>query len=940
MQNIESEVPSSPVIPVPQTPSLEKPTVLVTTAGEMAGPSATPVSTPPAHLTSLPTNVVTLRSVPGLPQSLQKSTVQQLSLQITPNVMSHSQHKSTEPMASTAVVYTVKSRPTQLTVQHVQHDGNKEQNRFQAVSHSPAIETNTRYLQTMRTGQPSEPLASKTFQQPQLLEQRKSLPGVPSLPPPSQTNSTLEMMRQNQQKLLQQRQMMQQQKHSLVVVSPAQQQQVPSQSTASLLQQLQRQQQLQQQQHYQRLAQQQPKSQVRHLSTPPGQMSQQEQYRKQQLEAPLSSVSASAQQQQEPSPQQNQQQQSVRPPSGLLLERQQFVRSPTLSTSQQRNHSPNSQSPMYALVQRQSNSQPSTASNPPPSSFSFNARHLNNVLKRDETTVMTSVGRSHVPFVPSQQVSQSPSTSPKQTSLSNQRVSLVNSNTLVQDHINKIVNHPHNGRLASPVHAAAIEMRENPSVGGQQNATLQRQETATDCSSSSQAVSTTQFRKSFPGQTLQTRTELVPTLRYHSRPPPESLQQHVQHPNTQTQQGDRQLQQPQPDAIQKHSTPETGRENVSTMENSQLRGASSALTTTVMSTYRKVQPRPENQRMQQSILVPARKKHTNEELLPSGYRFSLPSPEYLLQRQRLQQQTQAHTQNTQNPPTSQIPKSQSIQNTSSSESLRVTASPGQTREPTRIQSPAVELAAIQRQLRFQSAQNDTRNDRVLNQTSRNEVPPSSGYRPSSENWLTQQKQQELQAQQQRHTHQSQTRQMQQPPQGQEQVNAPQLTRERGTQRINLQSLCRPPIQSPGISSSDPRNEKHLQDAERTSVSNLVKTNNSSNDNENAHKPLPKPSASIAVMDRGIVLSWNMEYDDTSIKIDNYELFACQDFNESKGQPIKWKKIGIVKALPLPMACTLTQFSSGSKYCFSVRAVDEKERAGPFSDPCTVSLNPP
>lgn len=124
------------------------------------------------------------------------------------------------------------------------------------------------------------------------------------------------------------------------------------------------------------------------------------------------------------------------------------------------------------------------------------------------------------------------------------------------------------------------------------------------------------------------------------------------------------------------------------------------------------------------------------------------------------------------------------------------------------------------------------------------------------------------------------------------------------------------------------------------MSNLVKTNNSSNDNENAHKPLPKPSASIAVMDRGIVLSWNMEYDDTSIKIDNYELFACQDFNESKGQPIKWKKIGIVKALPLPMACTLTQFSSGSKYCFSVRAVDEKERAGPFSDPCTVSLNPP
>lgn len=107
---------------------------------------------------------------------------------------------------------------------------------------------------------------------------------------------------------------------------------------------------------------------------------------------------------------------------------------------------------------------------------------------------------------------------------------------------------------------------------------------------------------------------------------------------------------------------------------------------------------------------------------------------------------------------------------------------------------------------------------------------------------------------------------------------------------------------------------------------------------NVQKPLLKPSASIAVLGNGIVLSWNMEYDEESIKIDNYELFACQDVIETNGQAIKWKKIGIVKALPLPMACTLTQFSSGSKYFFSVRAVDENERAGPFSDPCTVALN--
>ena len=169
-----------------------------------------------------------------------------------------------------------------------------------------------------------------------------------------------------------------------------------------------------------------------------------------------------------------------------------------------------------------------------------------------------------------------------------------------------------------------------------------------------------------------------------------------------------------------------------------------------------------------------------------------------------------------------------------------------------------------------------------------------------------------------------------------------MANEGETRRLNLQSLYRQPIQSPGISSSDPRSEKHPQDAEITGVPKaaVAITGNSSNDQGDANKPLPKPSASIAVMDRGIVLSWNMEHDDALIDIiDNYELFACQDVTESKGQPIKWKKIGIVKALPLPMACTLTQFSSGSKYFFSVRAVDQQERAGPFSDPCTVALNP-
>lgn len=100
---------------------------------------------------------------------------------------------------------------------------------------------------------------------------------------------------------------------------------------------------------------------------------------------------------------------------------------------------------------------------------------------------------------------------------------------------------------------------------------------------------------------------------------------------------------------------------------------------------------------------------------------------------------------------------------------------------------------------------------------------------------------------------------------------------------------------------------------------------------------PKPTASIAIVENGIVLSWNITSGESTENIECYELFACQDDSNSKLPPILWKKIGVVKALPLPMACTLTQFSSGSRYQFAVRAVDTSERAGPFSDPCVITL---
>ena len=861
-----------------QTASVTKSSGLVSTAGGIlrSVPSIAP------RPTSLATLVIS-GSDPGLAQSFQKPTIQQSSILVSSNANPHSQRKSTESLTSTAVVYAVKPRLAEVTVQH---EGNKKENFLQA-SNSDVIVSKATYLQT-RNGQS----VSRTFNQPRTLEPRSGASDFPvktiSL---SQTDSRLEMIRNEQQTLLQQRQRLRQQEQQeqrvpRTSVSPAQ---PPTEITASLLQQLQRQQQLQQQQqHYHRA--------IHQEQTPPGRASQPEQYRNQ-SETPISSISAMVQQQKLQST-------PVESSSKLLQEKHQLIRSPVLSTPQQSKYSSNNQGTqgsIYSFVQK--HSQPSTASDLSTSSITFNAAHLDNVLNRVERPLMSSAGKSQISVVPSGHVQESQSTLLKQTSVSNHRSNLSNSNTIVQDHINKIVNHPNNGRLGSLGQVTATEMKEIPSTGGQHSTTLLRHENALRRSASSQDVATVQFRKSFPRETFSPRTALATNQRDSSRPPPESLQQqaHVQNPSTQLH--------PQHDPTGRQ--PQTALNNtqttfVSNVEDSQLsKEAFSTLSTVVASTYRRLEPKLQDK--QQSILVPARKKHANDELLPSGYRFSLPSPEYLLQRQTLQQQS----------------TSQSFQNFSSTERITVSSAhtPEQSRMVYTMQSPEKGMVTNPSHRRFQNA--------------RNPLFPS-GHRPS----LPKSHQQELQVQQTRQTPQLQSRsnQVQRPLQGQQQVNAAPVTNEGGNHLINLQSLYRKPIQSPGISSSDPRSEKHILDTEMTSASKGT-ASNISNDKRDARKPLPKPSASIAVMDRGIVLSWNMEHDDAVIKIDNYELFACQDVTENKEQPIKWKKIGIVKALPLPMACTLTQFSSGSKYFFSVRAVDEQERAGPFSDPCTVALTP-
>ncbi|KAM9314384.1 activating transcription factor 7-interacting protein 1 isoform 2-T2 [Pholidichthys leucotaenia] len=102
-------------------------------------------------------------------------------------------------------------------------------------------------------------------------------------------------------------------------------------------------------------------------------------------------------------------------------------------------------------------------------------------------------------------------------------------------------------------------------------------------------------------------------------------------------------------------------------------------------------------------------------------------------------------------------------------------------------------------------------------------------------------------------------------------------------------------------------------------------------------PPQQPQLKLVPGQAGIVLSWSVaETDRTCAAVHSYHLYAFhQDSSNSNAAQQHWKKIGEVKALPLPMACTLTQFQSGSTYHFAVRAKDVYGRYGSFCEPqCT------
>lgn len=96
-------------------------------------------------------------------------------------------------------------------------------------------------------------------------------------------------------------------------------------------------------------------------------------------------------------------------------------------------------------------------------------------------------------------------------------------------------------------------------------------------------------------------------------------------------------------------------------------------------------------------------------------------------------------------------------------------------------------------------------------------------------------------------------------------------------------------------------------------------------------PPQKPELKVkrVLKPRGIALTWNItKINPRCAPVESYHLFLC---HENPSNKLIWKKIGEIKALPLPMACTLSQFLASNKYYFTVQSKDIFGRYGPFCD---------
>uniref|UniRef100_A0A1I8H7Z9 Fibronectin type-III domain-containing protein n=1 Tax=Macrostomum lignano TaxID=282301 RepID=A0A1I8H7Z9_9PLAT len=108
-----------------------------------------------------------------------------------------------------------------------------------------------------------------------------------------------------------------------------------------------------------------------------------------------------------------------------------------------------------------------------------------------------------------------------------------------------------------------------------------------------------------------------------------------------------------------------------------------------------------------------------------------------------------------------------------------------------------------------------------------------------------------------------------------------------------------------------------------------------------------PSRATLTLERtpeGVTLQWDLtDVSHLHAGVKAYEIWSYSEVLDER-QPRRrqppscpWAKVGDVKALPLPMSCSLTQIEAGSMFHFAVRALDVYNRFGRWSNVCSVPV---
>ena len=128
-----------------------------------------------------------------------------------------------------------------------------------------------------------------------------------------------------------------------------------------------------------------------------------------------------------------------------------------------------------------------------------------------------------------------------------------------------------------------------------------------------------------------------------------------------------------------------------------------------------------------------------------------------------------------------------------------------------------------------------------------------------------------------------------------------------------------------------------EDRPHSQVRAICRLEDQEDEKVNNHLDSIKPVLSVEQSDNGIILSWDLTNREDESKVVKYELYVMSVATEAGGLA-DWESLGIVNALPLPMACTMTQFLPGASYHFAVRAITENGLFELFSEPCSITVN--